>query len=196
MVRIFDFTTYPILETARLQMRKLSRFDAQAIFELRSDYQVTKYNIGDAYTNIEQARDLIRNIQSEYVERKTIRWGITVKPHDTVVGMIGFNYWDRNDHRAAIGFDLRQDHWRKNIMTEAVSEVIRFGFQNMGLNRIEADASIYNVGSITLLQHMGFMQEGIQREQYYEGGNYHDLVLFALLKCEWLSKNHVTQNTI
>lgn len=185
MIETFDFTTYPILETARLKMRKLSRFDTQAIFEIRNDYQVTKYNIGDAYTNIEQARDLIRNIQSEYVERKTVRWGITVKPNDKVVGMVGFNYWDRNDHRAAIGFDLRQDHWRKSFMTEAACEVIRFGFQNMGLNRIEADASIYNVGSITLLQNIGFNQEGIQREQYYEDSDYHDLVLFALLKREW-----------
>jgi [ribosomal protein S5]-alanine N-acetyltransferase len=189
MIETFDFTTYPILETSRLKMRKLSRFDAQAIFEVRNDYQVTKYNIVDAYTNIEQARNLIRNIQSEYVERKTIRWGITVKPNDKIVGMVGFNYWDRNDHRAAIGFDLRQDHWRKSFMTEAVREVIRFGFQNMGLNRIEADASIYNVGSVMLLQNIGFTQEGIQREQYYEDGNYHDLVLFALLKREWQSED-------
>lgn len=187
MIELFDFSTYPTLETARLKMRKLSRFDAPAIYEVRNDYQVTKYNIGDAYTNIEQARKLISNIQSEYVERKTIRWGITVKPNDKIVGMVGFNYWDRNDHRAAIGFDLRQDHWRKRFMTEAVYEVIRFGFQNMRVNRIEADASIYNVGSIALLQKIGFIQEGIQREQYYEDGNYHDLALFALLKREWQS---------
>lgn len=187
-MEIFDFTTYPTLETERLILRKLSRFDAPAIYEIRNDYQVTKYNIGDAYTNLEQARVLINNIQSEFADRKTIRWGITVKPDDKVVGMVGFNYWDRQDHRTAIGFDLRQDKWRKGIMTEAVCEVIRFGFQNMKVNRIEADASIYNVGSITLLQKIGFIQEGIQREQYYEDGNYHDLALFALLKRDWISQ--------
>jgi len=185
----FDFSTYPTLETERLNMRKLSRFDVHDVYEIRNDYQVTKYNIGDAYTSLEQARALIQNIQTEFVERKTIRWGITVKPHDKVVGMVGFNYWDIPDHRTAIGFDLRQDHWRKGIMTEAVCAVIQFGFQKMGLNRIEADASIYNVGSITLLQKIGFIQEGIQREQYYEDGNYHDLVLFALLKRDWISKD-------
>ena len=186
IMETFDFSTYPRLETERLILRKLSRFDAQAIYEIRNDYQVTKYNIGDAYTNLEQARVLIKNIQGEFVERKTIRWGITLKPNDKIIGMVGFNYWDRQDHRSAIGFDLRQDQWRKGIMTEAVRAVLRFGFQNMGLNRIEADASIYNVGSITLLQKVGFIQEGIEREQYYEDGNYHDLALFALLKRDWI----------
>lgn len=182
----FDFSLFPFLETMRLTLRQLSRLDNQAVYEIRNDYQVTKYNTGDAYTKLEQAQELIQNIRTEYVEKKTVRWGITLKPDDKVIGMVGFNYWDRVDHRASIGFDLRQDHWRKGIMSEAVREVIRFGFENMGLNRIEADASIYNVGSITLLQKIGFMQEGVQREQYYEDGNYHDLVLFALLKREWL----------
>lgn len=181
----FDFARFPRLETDRLKLRQISRFDAEAVFEFRKDYQVTKYNFGDAYTHINQAQKLIKNIQTEYDERKTIRWGITLKPDNHVIGMVGYNYWDQTDHRASIGFDLRQDQWRKGIMSEAVKAVIQFGFHTMGLNRIEADASIYNVGSIMLLKKVGFMQEGIQREQYYEDGNYHDLVLFALLKREW-----------
>lgn len=181
----FDFKAFPKLTTDRLIMRQLLRSDDQAIFEVRNNYQVTKYNIGDAYTRIEQAQKLIENIRLEFAQKRTIRWGITLKTSNQVIGMVGFNYWDQTDCRASIGFDLRQDRWRKGIMTEAVNRVIQFGFVNMGLNRIEADASIYNVGSITLLHKVGFMQEGVQREQYYEDGTYHDLVLFALLKREW-----------
>ncbi len=181
----FDFTSFPLLETDRLILRQLIANDAQAVFEIRNDYQVTKYNIGDAYNNIREAQTLIRNIQTEFDNEKTVRWGIVLKPQNKVVGMVGFNYWDQQDHRASIGFDLRQDHWRRGIMSEAVHEVLRFGFEDMRINRIEADASLYNVGSITLLRKVGFLQEGIQREQYYEDGNYHDLALFALLKREW-----------
>ena len=185
MTQMFDFSSYPTLETQRLRLRQLSRYDAQAVFEFRGDYQVTKYNIGDAYAKFEQAHQLIRGIQSEYTEHRAIRWGITIKPADKVIGLVGYNYWDRNDHRGSIGFELRQDQWRRGIMTEAICEILQFGFEQMGLNRVEADASQYNIGSISLLQKIGFLQEGIQREQYYEDGNYHDLVLFALLKSEW-----------
>ena len=181
----FDFKRFPTLETDRLIIRQLNRLDDRAIFEIRNDYQVTKYNIGAAYTHIKQAQNLIENIRLEYAQKKTIRWGITVKPDRQVVGMVGFNYWDQVDHRASIGFDLRQDRWRQGIMSEAVMRVMQYGFMEMQLNRVEADASIYNVGSIALLQKVGFTQEGIQREQYYEDGNYHDLVLFALLRREW-----------
>jgi len=181
----FDFSSFPVLETDRLVLRQMKADDDRAVYEIRNDYQVTKYNIGDAYTDIRQAQTLIRNIQTEFDNEKTMRWGIVVKPQNKVIGMVGYNYWDQLDHRASIGFDLRQDHWRRGIMSEAVQEVLRFGFEDMRLNRVEADASIYNVGSITLLRKVGFLQEGVQREQYYEDGNYHDLILFALLKREW-----------
>ena len=55
----------------------------------------------------------------------------------------------------------------------------------MGLHRIEADASIYNTASIALLESLGFVREGVQRDQYYEDEQYHDLVLMALLKPQW-----------
>ncbi len=184
---MFDFSTFPVLHTDRLTLRQLMPDDDEAVFGIRGDYQVTKYNIGDAYTDIREARTLIYNIKTEFDNHKAIRWGITVNPNHQVVGMVGYNYWNRQDHRASLGFDLRQDHWRRGIMTEAVHATLDFGFTQMGLNRMEADASIYNVGSIKLLRKTGFIQEGIQREQYYEDNNYHDLALFALLKREWQS---------
>src|SRR5690606_32351323 len=97
----------------------------------------------------------------------------------------GFNYWNRTDNRVSIGFDLARAYWRRGIMREAVCSMLNFGFRNMGLHRIEADASIYNNGSIGLLKSLDFEQEGIQRDQYYEDGNYHDLVMFALLEDDW-----------
>lgn len=185
MEPLFNFEAFPILQTDRLRLRYITQTDVDDIFAIRGDYQVTKYNSGDVYTTVSQAEKLIADMQREYADQRAIRWGITLPPDDQVVGMVGYNYWDRTDHRGSIGFDLRQSQWRKGIMSEAVEAIIRFGYTKMGLNRIEADASIYNVASITLLQKMGFLQEGVQREQYYEDGTYHDLVLFALLKREW-----------
>jgi [ribosomal protein S5]-alanine N-acetyltransferase len=184
---MFDFTRFPILETERLRLREMVESDAQAIFAIRGDYEVTKLNIGAAYTDITQALDLIRGMADSYILRDDVRWGITLKPDNTVIGMVGFNYWNRTDNRGSIGFDLNRAYWRQGIMREAVEAVINFGFDEMLLNRIEADASIYNTASVNLLTSLGFQQEGVQREQYYEDSTYHDLVLFGLLKREWVS---------
>ncbi len=179
------FAKFPIIETERLILREIIPADTDSIFTIRGDYEVTKYNSGAAYTEREQAENLIAGMQEEYQMESSVRWGITLKEVDCVIGMVGFNYWNRTDNRGSIGFDLAQAYWRQGIMREALRSILNFGFINMGLHRIEADASIYNEASIGLLNSIGFQQEGIQREQYYEDGTYHDLVLLALLEMDW-----------
>lgn len=181
---IFDFETFPVLETERLILRELRPDDAEAVMVIRGDYQVTKYNTGEAYEFLWQAQDLIAGIAVEYAQKREIRWGMTLKPRDTVIGLCGFNYWSRRDHRASIGYDLAHAYWGQGIMPEALRAILHFGFQQMGLNRIEADTSLYNTNSQQVLRKLGFQQEGHQREQYYENGSYHDLLLFSLLKNE------------
>jgi len=186
---MFDFQTFPILRTKRLILRDIVRNDADAIFAIRSDYQVTHYNIGAAYTDTKQAQKLIENMTKRYQQREELRWGITYMPDDTVIGMCGFNYWDRVDRRGSIGFDLNRHYWRRGIMREALRRILRFGFEAMKLNRIEADVSAENAASLALLKSLGFQQEGYQREQYFDEGTFHDLVLLALLKREWQARS-------
>lgn len=97
---------------------------------------------------------------------------------------MGFNWWDRDNHSAEVGFDLRRDMWGKGIMKEALQGMLLFGWQHMSLNRIGARVSTYNTNCTALLKRLGFQHEGTMREEYFEGGQYHDLLLFAILRRE------------
>lgn len=185
MTDLFNFAEFPILQTERLILREIVRADAEAVFRIRSDYQVVQYNGGVPYTRIEQAHELIESMAKTYREKRELRWGITLKGDDTVIGMCGYNYWSRQDYRASIGYDLERAYWGQGIMPEALQAVVQFGIERMWLNRIEADASAENAASIRVLRKLGFQQEGIQREQYYENGAFHDLVLFSLLRRDY-----------
>ena len=180
MNELFDFQEFPMLETERLILREIVASDDKAIFAIRGDYEVTKYNIGRAYTSVERVQQLITAMAEAYEAKKELRWGISLKGSGEVIGMCGYNYWNRTDYRGSIGFDLARAHWRKGIMREALVAIVTFGFEKMSLNRVEADASVYNEASIRLLKKLGFQQEGHQREQYFEDGAYHDLLLFAV----------------
>jgi ribosomal-protein-alanine N-acetyltransferase len=185
---VFTFDAFPTLETERLLLRQIVPEDADGIFVIRGDYEVTRLNIGAAYENIERARDLIHNMQRRYNEHTEVRWGVTLKsesPDAPVIGMCGFNYWHMVDRRASVGFDLARAYWQRGIMGEATRAVLRFGFTQMNLNRIEADASAENIASLRLLESLGFRREGIQREQYFDEGAFHDLILLGLLHREW-----------
>jgi len=182
----YDFSVFPTLETPRLILRELIADDDDAVFIIRSDIEVTRHNIGAPYTNIQQARTLISDIVWNSRDQSEIRWGITLKSDPGwVIGMCGYNYWIRRDQRAAIGYDLAQASWGQGIMTEALDAICRFGFQQMKLHRIEADVSAENPASARVLEKIGFQQEGRLREQYYEWGEYHDLLLYSLLQHEF-----------
>jgi len=185
-MELFDFTTFPVLNTPRLTLRQLLSSDAEAVFQIRGDYEVTKYNTGKAYTSIQEASELIAAIESSYQERSEIRWGITRKGHSEVIGMCGYNYWNRYDRRGSVGYDLARAYWGQGIMSEAVRAVVEFGFNHMELNRIEADADARNPASARVLEKIGFQREGLQREQFYDSGAFYDLVLFGLLKRDYL----------
>jgi ribosomal-protein-alanine N-acetyltransferase len=182
MSDLFDFSTFPALTTERLVLRDLLPSDAPDVFVFRGDYEVQKYN-DDVLTSVSQVSDFIDAMRAGYYARQRIMWAITRRGEDQVIGLCGFNYWDRKHNRAAIGYDLARAYWGQGIGTEAVSAIVRFGFERMRLNRIEAEALVDNTASVRLLEKLGFQREGARREFTLEDdGAYHDGGIFGLLR--------------
>jgi RimJ/RimL family protein N-acetyltransferase len=73
-------------------------------------------------------------------------------------------------------------------MTEAVSEVLQYGFNELELNRIEAKVDTRNTKSIRLLERMGFKREGFLRQRHYYGGTYQNELYYGLLRSDWEKK--------
>ncbi len=183
----FDFEAFPTLTTPRLILREFVAADAPAIFRIRGDVRVTRLNSGQPMKSIDEARDLIAKALKAFEDKRRLDWGIVLKdqPEAGVIGRVGYNFWLRQDRRASIGYDLSFDAWGNGIMTEAVRAIVAFGFAQMNLHRIEADVDAENIGSIRVLEKVGFKREGLQEDQYFEWGEFHDLVLFALLRRDY-----------
>jgi len=176
------FKEFPQIETNNLVLREMELSDAEAIFKIYADNDVTKYIDLETATDLAQAKFLVNRRVELFRSGQRIRWGIARKDDNIIIGSCGFTQWDKNFHRAVIGYELAKKHWRKGIMTEALEAVIYFGFQRMELNRIEALVMLENIASMTLLEKLGFQEEGILREYGYWKGKFHDLKMFSLLK--------------
>jgi [ribosomal protein S5]-alanine N-acetyltransferase len=87
--------------------------------------------------------------------------------------------------RGEIGYDLGKKYWRHGYMTEVLKRVLTFGFETMGLYRIEAFTNIDAIPSINLLNKLGFKEDGILRGYSSIHGEYVDQRCFSLLKKEW-----------
>jgi RimJ/RimL family protein N-acetyltransferase len=70
-------------------------------------------------------------------------------------------------------------------MHEALQEVLRYAFETLDLNRLEADIDPRNLASARTLERLGFQKEGHLRERWIVSGEVSDTWLYGLLRREW-----------
>ena len=177
---------FPELETQNLILRQVNQSDSRDIFQHFSDKEVLKYHDLEALTNLEQAQELIKSFDEKFKNNQMIRWGIAKKENNIIIGTCGYHNWLQKSFQAEIGYELSQVYWQKGIMTEALTTIIKFGFEKMELNRISATVMLDNIASMKLLDKLGFEEEGVLREYGFWKGEFHDLKMFSLLKKEAL----------
>ncbi|WP_334071167.1 MULTISPECIES: GNAT family N-acetyltransferase [Paenibacillus] len=176
---------FPQLETERFVLRKLTSEDARDLFHYFSNDEVTKYYDLDSFVELRQAEDLIQSWNRRFTEKRGFRWAITEKPNNKVIGTIGFHNWSKEHFKAEIGYELNPTYWGKGVMTEVLQETLRFGFEDLWLNRIEAFIDPDNIRSRYLLEKTGFHEEGYLKQCFYEKNQFADAVIFALLKQQY-----------
>ena len=166
---------YITLETERLFLRPLTANDLEFVFRHFSDPAIKRYLFDDdPVTTREQAQAIIDFYLSP-VSKPYNRWVITRKSDGCASGTCGYHKWQRQHQRAEIGYDLEKAAWRPGYMTEALRVVLQHGFEQMGLNRVEALVYPENAASVRVLEHLGFQKEGLLRQYFRQGTLYYDL---------------------
>lgn len=179
------FTQFPCLTTDRLLLRRIQLTDAEALFAIFSDANVMEFYGHMPHRSEDDSQELIRQQHAWYARREGIRWGITRKGQDRVIGSCGFYLFDEGFHRAETGYELNRTFWREGIMTEAMAAILTYAFAELGLHRIEAVVDDVNERSKGLLRKLGFTHEGTLRQRFYFRDRFWDEHYFGLLSNEW-----------
>ena len=176
-----NFAPFPIIETDKLLLRQVNKSDVNEVFFLRSDQRVLKFLDRVPAKSTEEALIFIEKINDLEKNNEAVTWAITLKEDTKLIGTISFWNIQKEHYRAEIGYVLHPDFYGKGIMQEAMTEVIKFGFQVMKLHSIEANTNPDNTASIKLLERNKFIREGYFRENYFFGGKFYDSVIYSLL---------------
>ncbi len=179
------FADLPTLESERLVMQKMTEADTDDMYAYTSDADLLQHLPLNVTPTRAEAQAAIRNFMDMYHARRVSPWGITIKATGQHVGICGFESWNPVTDRAEIGFLVARAFWRQGYASEAARRVMRFGYEQMGLNRIEARVKPDNEPSRLLLRKLGLQYEGLMREHSWWRGDYHDLELYAILKREF-----------
>jgi ribosomal-protein-alanine N-acetyltransferase len=182
---LFAFEAFPVLTTERLVLRELVPEDAPDLFRFRSDAEEQRFN-SEPLRTVAAALALIEELRTGYAAGQQVQWGVTLAGEGRVVGLMGINSWERGHRRAEIGYDLARPLWGRGLAGEAVAAIVRFGFERLRLNRIEAFTIADNVRSVRMLERLGFRREGLRRELTLEDdGLFHDGTIYGLLRREY-----------
>lgn len=176
----FNFSPFPVIESERLILRQITNDDVNEVFELRSNPVTMKYIPRPLVKTTEDALEHIAMIQEKIVLNEGINWGITLKGNADIVGIIGYYRMQPENYRAEIGYILLPEYHRKGIITEAVKQLITFGFDDLKLHTIEAIIDPENLASEKVLLKCGFIKEGHLRECQFYDGKFIDKVIYSL----------------
>lgn len=183
------FWTMPVLETERLQLRRLTLQDAHDVFSYASDPEVTKYLMWPPHESIDDSLTFIASAIDLYKKRQPGPWGIVLKETRMIIGTCDYIHWWPGHKRAEIGYALSQQYWGRGLMTEAVREMIAYGFREKGLNRIQAMCEIPNIGSARVMEKVGMTDEGVLRQYMIQRGKFRDMKIYAILKKDFEMKS-------
>ncbi|MBR3017750.1 MAG: GNAT family N-acetyltransferase [Clostridia bacterium] len=178
------FSHLPTLKTQRLILRPLRMRDAEDLFAYAKDPEVSKHVLWDTHRSIWDSRQFLRAAIRQYRKGQPGSFAITLRQSGRMIGTIGF-MWINVDYKSGeVGYSLSRDYWNRGIMTEALREVLRFGFEELELNRIEAQHETTNPASGKVMEHAGMRYEGTLRQRIKNKGRYVDVALYAILRSD------------
>lgn len=148
-----------IIETNRLLLRAFTVGDANLIYELNLDPDVTRYT-HDPVKDLAHASEILQNvIIPQYALYNHGRWAVHIKPTLEFLGWCGLKY--RADlNEIDLGYRFRKESWRKGYATEAAYASIRYGFEKIALQRIVGRAELDNIASWKVLEKCGMSHIG------------------------------------
>lgn len=177
--------TFPTLSTSRITLRKIRLSDIPRLTE---------------YVNHPSISDNILNFPHPYHEEDAIArmnfvlqgfkngdryvFAIALNENDGFIGEIGLHL-EREHDRAEMGFWVGEPFWGKGIMSEAVETVLKFGFEDLALNKILATHFVKNMASGRVLARNGMVREGELKDQYKCKGEYRSVIQYRLTKEEY-----------
>lgn len=121
----------------------------------------------------------------EQLYREATEVSFVIKYDGTIAGRIGLHYIHSHNKIAAIGYWISKTHEGKGIVLRSCKAVIEYGFEQLGLHRIEIKAAVKNTRSQAVPEKLHFTREAILREAEWVNDEFIDLYLYSLLQQEW-----------
>ncbi len=181
-------TEEPRIETARLLLRPWTLEDAPSLCRLagRREIADTMISIPHPYTE-PQAREWIAGL-ADCARGQSVHFAVQSKSGGPLIGAVELRAMDTTHAHAELSLWIGVGWWGQGLASEAARAVVRYGFEQLGLNRIHAYHMVRNPASGRVLAKIGMKPEGLLRQCVRKWGRFEDVVLMAVLRQDWVAE--------
>jgi RimJ/RimL family protein N-acetyltransferase len=183
-----DWSHLPTINTSRLSLRAISAADVDDFYAVYSNPEVMRYWSTPPLLDRIAASKLIAEIPEGFSRHELLKWGITLRADDKLIGSVTLFHPDFTHRRVEIGYALGRAYWRQGYMQETLEAVLNHAFEELNFHRIEADVDPRNTASVRTLERLAFQREGFLRERWQVNGEIQDAYFYGLLRPDWDSR--------
>lgn len=173
------------LETDRLILRQFKPEDAESMFNnWASDLAVTRFLTWPAHKDVNVTKALLIDWISRYTDLSYYNWIIELKENHEAVGNISAVKVNEKIEAVDIGYCMGKTWWGNGIMPEALSRIIAFFFEEVGVNRIACCHDINNPKSGRVMEKAGMKPEGVWRAAGFNNQGVCDEVWHSIIRSD------------
>jgi len=172
----------PAFETKRLILRDICIDDADDIFQFSGDPKVAHHMTWEVNRTKSETLLFINSVLEGYKDGTSADWAIVEKVSQKVIGTCSFVDWSNEHRNAILGYVINRAYWGNGYATEAVNELLKYGFNTLQLHRIEAHCDVDNLASEKVMKKLGMSFEGLLRQNYYIKGAFRDTKVYGILQ--------------
>lgn len=175
------------LQTTRLTLREVLLTDLKPVHELLSLKETDEFNTLGIPETIETTAGWVLEWSEEKKTnpRNFYTFSIDLNTDNKFIGLIALNLAKANYKKGKIWLKLHSNYWNQGYGTESLKEMLKFGFRQLQLHRIEAGCAVQNIPSKKIIEKAGMIQEGLFRANLPIRGQWVDNYEFAMLDTDY-----------
>jgi len=194
-----NFQAKPVLEGKKVILRPFEMNDWEKMLPILEEPEVrrlTGSDNSDEEANLsispEEAEKIKQWYQSRNQQADRLDLAIVERQSESLVGEIVFNDFDETTINVNFRILIGSSGRGKGLGTESIALFLRYGFEVLGLHKVELDVYSFNPRAEKVYRKNGFVLEGVKREDFQYNGTYIDTKLFGMLKSDYVQlKNKI-----
>lgn len=182
---------HPDIQSNRLKLQLISLADLELIHQLHSYPEVDEFNTLGIPENIEETRSIVNGwlMEHHWKPIRSYTFKILLQEDQSFIGLISLKIWPEKHKKGEVWYKLAPQFWCNGFATEALSVLLDFAFDQLGLHRVQAGCAVNNIASIKVLEKVGMKMEGRGRQVLPLKSGWSDNFEFAILDSDRINSN-------